>query len=141
MGVYSICGNCAISLSQMIIPISLGSQYRDLQDEVRIRRRALRRRSRKLRWQVRRAIRAQRENAVINYLSAKRFPSTSKEARILRLLAQSNVQRLKRLEEVLDHSPDADHTQRRRLSFDWRCFCVAHAPRLVLLLWLKHHKD
>ena len=125
----------------MITPISLGAERCDLGTQADVRRRALRHRVRRLRQQVRRAIRVQRENAVINYLSAKRFPPESKEARILRLLAQSDVRRLQKLGAVLNRLSETSRNQPRSWLFDWRCFCVACAPRLLLRLWLKHHRN
>src|SRR5690242_6694914 len=85
----------------MIPLISLGSGRCNLFDQAFIHPRALRRRALRLTRQARRAIRVQRESAVVNYLCARRFPLKSKEAMILRLLAQSAMHRRKRLERVL----------------------------------------
>ena len=125
----------------MITPISLGAERCDLGTRAEVRRRAVRHRVRRLRQQVRRAIRVQRENALINYLSAKRFPRESKEAQILVLLAQNDAHRLKKLEKVLNRLSETSGTQPRSWLFDWKCFCVAYAPRLLLLRWLQHHRN
>jgi hypothetical protein len=125
----------------MITLLSTGSGRSNLQRQARIHRRQCRRRFYRLRRKVRGAVRVQRESAVINYLSAKRFPPESKEALILRLLARSAMQRRKKLQTVLNHLSDTTRVQPRGWLFDWRCFYVSYSPRPWLLLWLKHYKN
>src|SRR5690349_18127844 len=103
----------------MITLLSTGSRRCNLQAQVRIHRRQFRRRFYRLRRKVRRAARVQRESAMINYLSAKRFPPKSKEALILRLLARSALKRRKKLETVLNHLSDTMRVQPRGWLFDW----------------------
>jgi hypothetical protein len=125
----------------MITSLSAASGRSNLRTQVRIHRRQLRRRFYRLRRKVRGAVRVQRESAVINYLSAKRFPPESKEALILRLLARNAMKRGKKLEIVLNHLFDNTKVRPRKWLFDCRRLYVSYAPRLWLLLWLKHHKD
>jgi hypothetical protein len=121
--------------------LSTGCGRNNLRMQVEIHRRQLSRRFHRLRRKVRCAIQAQRESAVISYLSARRFPRRSKEALILRLLAKSHMQRRKKLEIVLSRLSGTTRVKPRKWMLDWRCFYVLHAPRLWLLLWLKHQKD
>jgi hypothetical protein len=86
-------------------------------------------------------LRVQREDAIILYLSAKRFPAKSKEALILRLLTQTAVRRMRKLEMVFNYLSDITTPQPTGWLFGWRCFYASHAPRYWLLLWLRHHKD
>ena|ERR1700757_265750 len=125
----------------MITLLSAASERSNLRTRARIHRRQIRRKFYRLRRKVRRAVRVQRESAMINYLSAKRFPPTSEEALILRLLAHSAVQRRKKLEIVLSHLFDNTKVRPRKWLFDCRRFYVSYAPGFWLLLWLKHHKD
>jgi hypothetical protein len=125
----------------MITLLSAASERSNLGTQARIHRRQFRRRFYRLRRKVRRAVRVQRETAVINYLSAKRFPPTSEEALILRLLARSAMQRRKKLETVLNHLLDNSKVRPRKWLFDCRCFYASYAPRFWLLLWLKHQND
>src|ERR1700736_5845279 len=123
----------------MITVISLGTDRNDPRSRARIRRRALHRRVRRLRQQMRCAIRIQREDAIINYLSARRFPPRSKEALILRLLAQTAVRRVKKLEALLSRLSTTPKYKPKRWLFDWRRFYVVYAPRSWLLLWHRRH--
>jgi|AmaraimetP72IA01_FD_contig_31_5822276_length_606_multi_12_in_0_out_0_2 hypothetical protein len=125
----------------MITSISLGSERCNLLSQAFIHRRALRRRALRLRRRVRRAVRMQRESAVVTYLCAKRFPSNSKEAVILRLIAGAAMRRRKKLETLLSYLSNTTSVQRRRWLFGWKCLCASYAPRISLLIWLKHHKD
>jgi len=141
MGVYSINDCYATRLSKVITLLSVGAGRSDLRVEARIHRRKLRRRLRRIRQTLRRRVRVQREDAIISYLSAKRFPPKSKEALILRLLSQTSVHRMKKLESVLNHRSETTRRKPRRWLLNWRCFYVSRIPRWWLLLWLKHHKD
>jgi hypothetical protein len=123
----------------MITPISLGAEHSDIGNQARIRRRALDRRVRRLRQQMRCAIRIQREDAIISYLSARRFPPRSKEALILRLLAQTALHRTRKLEALLSRLSATPNYKTKRWLFDWRRFYVSYAPRSWLLLWHKRH--
>jgi hypothetical protein len=64
-------------------------------------RRRIRKGLRLLKRQINRAIRKERENAVIYRLLARRFPSESNEALVLRLLCRRATRRVKRLKDVL----------------------------------------
>jgi hypothetical protein len=87
------------------------------------------------------AIRKQRESAVVSYLCARRFPLKSKEAVIMRLLARTARNRMKKLQTMLEHLRAADAPRPVRWLFVWRRLYISFAPRPWLLLWLKHHKD
>ena len=125
----------------MITLFSAGARRSDLRRQAQIRRHQLRRRLHRIRHEVRCAIRTQREEAIISYLSARWFPLKSKEALILRLLAQTAMHRVKKLETMLSHLSDTTRPQPRRWLFDWRYLYVSYAPRYWLLRWHKYHKD
>lgn len=141
MGVYSIDGTKATRINTMITPVSAATERCNIKNHVRIRQRKLRRRVCRIRQTRRRRIRIQRESAIISYLSARRFPSNSKEALILRLLAQTSIHRVKRLESVLNHRSETSRKQPRKWLLDWKCFCALHVPRPWLLLWLRHYRN
>jgi hypothetical protein len=122
MGVYSITEREATRLSTMITLLSVDAGRSNLRTQARIHRRELRRRLRRIHQRLRQRIRIQREDAIISYLSARRFPPKSKEALILRMLAQTAVHRMKKLESVLNHSAETTKPQPRRWLLDWRCF-------------------
>src|ERR1700730_13553011 len=112
----------------MIALPSVGAGPSNLRTQGSIQRQKLRRRLRRIRQTLRRRIRIQREDAIITYLSATRFPPKSKEALILRLLAQTAVHRMKKLESVLSHLSETTRPHPRRWLLDWRCFYVLYLP-------------
>lgn len=140
MGVYSNAKRATgLDYAEMITPLSVGARRGDLRTQTWIHQRELHRRLTRIQRKACRAFRARREDAIVLYLSARRFPAKSNEALILRLLAQTAVRRMKKLETVLKYLSDIDRPHPRGWLFVWRCFYASHAPRYWLLLWLRHH--
>jgi hypothetical protein len=126
----------------MFTALSLDTRHSDLAEQKRLHLKKLRARLRRLRRHARHAAIVQREKALIYRLLASRFPFDSPDRFLLRMLAQSSVRRMRRLETVL-HELSGATTPRlpRRRLLAWKCWYARNAPRKWALLPLKHQKD
>jgi hypothetical protein len=123
----------------MFTALSLDTRHSDLGEQKRLHREKLRTRVRRLRRRVRDAANAQREQALIYRLLARRFAIDSPHRLLLRMLARSAVRRMRRLEAVL-HELRGARTSRllRRWLFAWKCWYARNAPRKWALSRLTH---
>ena len=122
--------------------ISSNAGRNDLNERKRLAKQKLRARLRRLRRRVRHAVSVEREKALIYRLLARRFGPDTPHRLLLRLLAQSEMRRMRRLERLLHDLPGTSAIRlRRRWLVAWKCWCVRHVPRKWAVLRLKHQKD
>ena len=92
-------------------------------------RRRIRKGLRLLTRRITRAIRKERENAVIHRVLARRFPSESSEASALRLLCRRAMRRAKRLKDVLAELHEIWRPEPKPWYFYVRRLGALYAPR------------
>jgi hypothetical protein len=121
----------------MFTALSPNARRSDLGRQKIARRQRVRKGLRLLKRRINRAVRNERENAVIYRLLARRFPSDSDEASLLRLLGRSALRRVKRLKGLLAEF----HAMSRPLQRTWRFYGrrlhALYAPRRWALLSTK----
>ena len=123
----------------MFTALSVNTRASDLGEQKRLHQEKLRRRLRRLRRRVRNAATAQREQALIYRLLARRFAVNSPHRLLLRMLARSAVRRMRRLEAVLHELRGVTRSQLlRRWLFAWNYWYARHAPRKWALSRLTH---
>jgi hypothetical protein len=113
----------------MFTGVSPYTRRRNLATLAVARRQRVRKRLRLLRRRIRRAIRAELENAVICRMLAQRFPRDSREATVLQLLGRSAVHRVKRLNGLLAELLGPSKLLRKRWLFYLRRLRALYAPR------------
>jgi hypothetical protein len=101
------------------------------------RRRRIRKGIRLLKRKINRAIRKERDNAVVLRVLARRFPSDSNEASVIRLLCRRATRRVKRLKDVLAEFHAIWHPPPRTWRFYARYLGMLYAPRRWLYCRLK----
>jgi hypothetical protein len=101
------------------------------------RRRRIRKGIRLLKRKINRAIRKERDNAVVLRVLARRFPSDSNEASVIRLLCRRAMRRVKRLKDVLAEFHAIWHPPPRTWLFYARYLGMLYAPRRWLYCRLK----
>ena len=125
----------------MFTAFSINTRQSDLGEQKRLHKEMLRARLRRLRRRVRRAVCTERERALIYRLLADRFAFDSHQRPFLRMLAQSEMRRKRRLEELLHELPgSAPGPLRKSLLVRWKCWCARHAPKKWIILQLKYGK-
>jgi hypothetical protein len=90
-----------------------------------------------LKRKINRAIRKERDNAVVLRVMARRFPSDSNEASVIRLLCRRATRRVKRLKDVLAEFHAIWHPPPRTWRFYARYLGMLYAPRRWLYCRLK----
>jgi hypothetical protein len=95
-------------------------------------RRRIRKGLRILKRKINRVIRKERENAIIYRVLARRFPSESNEASVLRLLRRRATRRVKRLKDVLTELHEIWLPAPSRWYFYVRRLRALYVPRCLL---------
>jgi hypothetical protein len=133
---------CKVKKERMFTVFSVGTRRSDLAEQKRLHQEQLWTRLRRLRRRVRHAASVHRERALIYRLLAGRFALDSPHHLLLRMLAQSAMRRMRRL-EALFHELSGTTTSGlpRRWLFAWKYWYAQQAPRKWVLLQLKYQKS
>ena len=125
----------------MFTAFSTNKRRSDLGEQKRLHKQQLRARLRRLRRRVHRAVCTERQRALTYRLLAGPFAPDSHQRFFLRMLAQSEMRRKRRLEGLLHElRGSATGSLRRTLVLRWKCWYARHAPRPWIILRLKYGK-